>query len=186
MQPGEFMQVYAGNRAGANELAIDAGAAGKAVLDFLASTSLWTGSATDLLSELEAVADEKTRRLKGWPQSARTLSGQLKRLAPNLRGVGIEVGFGTAGRGQDKRRSITIAKVAESSVPTVPSVPGSHNQGAYGDDGDATGGDGDAAGTQGDIDANPYGARAGTHGDGGDDEIPAYSAESIDVPSEAF
>jgi hypothetical protein len=145
---GTFMVAYAGNRQAANDLAIESTPVGKVLLDFMAISSYWAGTATELLHELDHLADDRTRRLRTWPQTARMLSGALNRIAPNLRSIGVELDFGTTGRGRGKRRSITIRRIGESTVPTVPSVPTSEKQGSSGDAGDATGVDGDAAGTQ--------------------------------------
>jgi hypothetical protein len=83
----------------------------------------------------------ENRRLKTWPQTPRSLSGILKRLAPNLRVVGIDVDLtGHTGRGSSKRRSICLLRTSgESCVPTVPTVPNTGKQGKSGD----TGVDGD-------------------------------------------
>ena len=51
------------------------------------------GTATKLLEELSAAVDESTRKSKSWPSVGRVLSNSLRRLAPNLRAVGIDVKF---------------------------------------------------------------------------------------------
>jgi hypothetical protein len=51
-----------------------------------------------LLAELEKVADDRTRHRKEWPGSPRKLSGDLRRLAPNLRAAGIDVDFTKSGK----------------------------------------------------------------------------------------
>jgi hypothetical protein len=63
----------------------------------------WEGTAHQLLSDLTAVVDEKVTRQSDWPKNARSLSGTLRRLAPNLRAVGTDVAFG-----RGNRRLITI------------------------------------------------------------------------------
>jgi hypothetical protein len=130
MQPGAFMAAYDGNRTAGNELALEASPVGKIIMDFMATMSLWTGTATELLNELDALAGDRTKRSKGWPQTGRSLSGILKRLAPNLRAVGVDVNFGSTGRGREKRRTITLGKVGESSDPIAPtSEAGTHGDG---------------------------------------------------------
>ncbi len=49
----------------------------------------WKGTATDLLSELNALASQAQRRHKYWPQDATRLSSRLSRLEPTLRANGI-------------------------------------------------------------------------------------------------
>ena len=66
----------------------------------------WEGTATELLALLEDVADEKTRKQKAWPESARALSNALRRLAPNLRAAGIDLGFD--GRKHGGKRVIRV------------------------------------------------------------------------------
>ena len=163
MKPGEFMATYDGNRAAGNELAIEASPVGKVLMDFISVTSVWSGTATELLTELEAVADEKTKRLRGWPQTGRVLSGALKRLAPNLRAVGVEVELGRTRKG----RYITLGKVAESSVTSVTSVT---THGNHDDSEDQ----GDARVTQ-DLLPVTQGNPVNDAGDDDDDEIPSYS-----------
>jgi hypothetical protein len=175
LKTGEFLASYAGNRTAANELAIEASPIGKVLLDFMATTTYWTGTASELLAELDARVDEKANRQRGWPQTGRALSGALKRLAPNLRAVGLRVDFGSSGRGKGKRRNLTLGRIGENTVPTVPTVPNPEKQGSSGVDGDANGVDGDAVGTQNGGDVNPCSTTAGTHGDGGDAKVPPYS-----------
>jgi hypothetical protein len=116
LQPGEFMEIYAGNRAEGNELAIESNPVGKVVLDFMDDTSNWTGTATDLLANLDEFAGEKTKQQQGWPKSAQGLSGILKRLAPHLRAVGVDAQWPTRTK---NRRCIILRKVGESCVTTV-------------------------------------------------------------------
>ena len=175
LQPGAFMAAYDVNRTAGNELALESSPIGKAVLDFTTTTSYWTGTASELLAELDHQVGDRAARQKGWPQSGRSLSGILKRLAPNLRAVGVEVEFGSTGRGKDKRRNLILRRVGESCDPNDPNVPKPEKQGLLGDDGDDSGVNGDAKGTMNGIDANPCGTTMGAHGDDGDDEIPAYS-----------
>ncbi len=170
MRPGEFMSAYAGNRAAGNELAIEASPAGKPLIDFCATTPFWTGTATELLMELDRVADDKLKRVRGWPATGRALAGILKRLAPNLRAVGVDVEAGRTKRG----RFITLTrKVPESTVTTVTSVTGPLDTGE-------TGAGGDARVTRDDGWVTRENAENAA-GDGSDDEIPSYSAGLSDV-----
>lgn len=87
---GEFMRAYTRNRAAAHELVLEASPVA-GILRSMAETCDWEGTATELLGELNERADEGTRRLPSWPKTGRALAGALRRLAPNLRAVGIEV-----------------------------------------------------------------------------------------------
>ena len=50
----------------------------------------WSGTAAELWKELGDLVDEDIRHTKSWPAAPNALGGRLKRLAPALRGVGIE------------------------------------------------------------------------------------------------
>jgi hypothetical protein len=175
LDPGRFMVAYSGNREAGNDLALEASPVARAVRDFLAERSRWTGSAGDLLGELERLADDNTKRLKSWPKAPQALSGHLKRLAPNLRHVGVEVEFGHEGRGRGKRRVVALRKVAEKTVPIVPSVPIAGNAAPDGDAGDDEAHVGDGVGTIAGGDATRCLSTMGTHGDDGDDDLQPCS-----------
>ena len=64
-------------------------------------------TATELLVKLGDEVSNKTSELKAWPKSAQSLSAALRRLAPNLRAIGIEVDF----KRVSKRRTISIQKL---------------------------------------------------------------------------
>jgi len=95
---GTFADAHAENRASANDTAIEASVVGEVLRTFMASRASWEGTATELLGELEKIADERTRHRKAWPGSARKLSGDLRRIAPNLRAKGVRVEFKKSGK----------------------------------------------------------------------------------------
>jgi len=99
---GTFMAAYAGNRQEATDSALDADPVAGAVLDFMAGRDQWTGSATELWTALGELVDEGVRHTKAWPGAPNALTGRLKRLAPTLRGVGIEYGEDRSGRSRKK------------------------------------------------------------------------------------
>jgi len=101
---------------------ITARAAGATFITFIASVE-WTGAASDLLTELGKIVGEVARNRQDWPKSGRGLSGVLRRLAPNLRAVGIDVQFDTDGRGNNKRRIIVVRRFGNDIDPTDPTVP---------------------------------------------------------------
>jgi hypothetical protein len=82
---GTFMAAYQGNRESANEVALEASLVARPLLDLLEAQGEWSGSASELLQALEARISEPARKQPGWPKNPRSLSGHLKRLAPNLR-----------------------------------------------------------------------------------------------------
>ncbi|GIW78767.1 MAG: hypothetical protein KatS3mg105_0574 [Gemmatales bacterium] len=88
---GTFMEAYQGNRESANEVALEASVVARPLLDLLEERSEWIGSSGELLKVLEERLGDQVRRLAGWPKNPRSLSGHLKRLAPNLRAAGWTV-----------------------------------------------------------------------------------------------
>lgn len=120
-QPDTFLAAYKANRNELHELALEASVIAPTVRALIENHGVWEGTATDLLSELNRFADDNTRKQRGWPKNARSVSGYLRRITPNLRTVGIEVDFW---RQDDtgRTRMITITRRGDSSVPSVQSV----------------------------------------------------------------
>ncbi len=99
---GTFKAAYSKNRTEATKVALDASPVWIAIKSFLADKlGVWQGSAFDLLALLNArKANSAIPNLftaekpdPHWPTRAEDLSRSLKRLAPNMRMEGIEVGF---------------------------------------------------------------------------------------------
>jgi hypothetical protein len=82
---GAFLATYECNLASANEVALEASVIAQPLLGLLEQQRQWEGSSAELLKSLEARLGDPVRQPKGWPKGPRGLSGQLKRLAPNLR-----------------------------------------------------------------------------------------------------
>ena len=122
-KPGTFLSAYAGNRRAGHELAIESSLVGKAVLDFVEKKAFWHGSATDLLNKLGEWVDDKTLKAHGWPQQGSALSGVLKRLAPNLRALGVDVEIGRESGGRRQRFIELKRKQGEKIVPKRPERP---------------------------------------------------------------
>ncbi|MHC4661129.1 MAG: bifunctional DNA primase/polymerase [Planctomycetota bacterium] len=125
---GTFMNAYTENKASANETAIEASIIGPVLLSFMRDEAYWQGTASDLLEELEITAGEKTIKRKGWPKAANRLSGKLRRIAPNLRAIGIDIQF-IQTSDKSRKRMIYITKTenipktsSESSEPTEDGV----------------------------------------------------------------
>ena len=110
---GAFTDAYAGNRADAVEVALDASPICPLLLNVAAAG--FEGTATELLASLGAElvgrlgenGAEKAQRAKDWPRNARALRAELDRIAPNLRALGYDV---THNRdGHDRRRTVTLS-----------------------------------------------------------------------------
>lgn len=111
---GSFLQVYFGNRQEAHENALDASPIAVAIQRLMTSDRHWQGTATKLLEELEKLVDEKTIKSRAWVRNARSLGKALTRLAPDLRGIGIEV---TSDR-TNSSRVITIERTVTQTSQT--------------------------------------------------------------------
>jgi hypothetical protein len=82
----------------------------------------WSGTAEALLELLSGQVTERTRTARTWPASPRGLAGILRRLAPDLRRSGIEVGEPTrTGHGRQRVWDIvrTVRTVRESADQPV-------------------------------------------------------------------
>jgi hypothetical protein len=101
-EPGSFMAAYAGNRQEATDSALDADPVAGAILRLMHNRDEWTGSATELWTALNELVDEGVRHTKTWPGAPNALTSRLKRLAPTLRGIGIEYGEDRSGRTRKK------------------------------------------------------------------------------------
>lgn len=123
LSPGQFLAAYEANRDAGNEVALETSPVGKAVLELVQERGEWSGTATELLRELESKVDDGIRGLKSWPSAPRTLSNQVKRLAPNLREAGSDVEFHRTGRRGS--RTITLRRREERAgiSPSASSAP---------------------------------------------------------------
>jgi hypothetical protein len=90
----EFLRAYERNRGSVNDVALEGSLIAEPVR-LLAGGDAdgpgFQGTASELLEQLEPLAGDEVIRRKGWPGSAKALSSALKRIAPNLRAVGVEV-----------------------------------------------------------------------------------------------
>jgi hypothetical protein len=97
----DVLMAYAGVRDAAHELTLEASPVGSIVRALAEQQDNWCGTASELLTALDALAGEKIPKQKTWPKNGRALGNLLRRLAPTLRAVGIDVVFD---RESDKAR----------------------------------------------------------------------------------
>jgi hypothetical protein len=152
---GAFIDAYLGNRNAANELALESSPAAAMVLAFMAHHELWEGTLAELLAALDKMADDKTKKLRDWPTKPRALSGQLRRVAPNLRAAGLTVTFGPHRRTGSPVRLEQACK-RRSPSPTVTRSSRPNPLRDKGNDG-GDGGDGELQGRSGEGDSPPHG-----------------------------
>ena len=175
-ESGSFVRAYTMNREGANELTLEASPVAAAIrlLDDI------TGTATELLAKLTVSIDEKTRALKNWPKDGRSLSNALRRLAPNLAAIGVEVTFENPSRKTGGRRLIAITRRASTDTspsPSTPSTPNEQNQGFSGDDNEDHGDDRRDVPSPAATPKNSTKVEVGGCGDDGDARDPGLGDE---------
>ena len=73
----------------------------------------WEGSASELLAELELEVREKVRASRYWPGMPAQLANRLRRAAPGLHQIGIEVEFGDRASTKDRKRLVVIRRRGE-------------------------------------------------------------------------
>ena len=102
---GTFMKAYTANRDEAVVSVVESDSVALTVSTFMRALQEWNGTATDLLGVLAAAADDRIAKSKTWPENARALSGRLRRAAPFLRKLGIEIAFT-----RDTSRIVTLTR----------------------------------------------------------------------------
>jgi len=112
LEPGAFLLAYGSNRADANGLALEACVLAPAIQDFASARHVWEGTAQELLDELEQMdGSDKLKSRRDWPKNPQGLGKRLRRIAPNLRRIGIEVDF-DRGSGKARKRMIRLLKAS--------------------------------------------------------------------------
>ena len=116
-ESGTFLAAYDRNRLDAHDLALDAASITASLKDLVKSAD-WQGTATALLAKLTSMAGETVTRRKDWPAAPNVLSGQLKRLAPDFRAIGIEIDCDAREPGTGVR-SISIRRIGPQETVTI-------------------------------------------------------------------
>ncbi|MBX3400817.1 MAG: hypothetical protein KF873_18940 [Gemmataceae bacterium] len=101
---GEFLTAYTENVGKGTTLALEQYPFVVYLRQFAAQKAPWQGSATDLLKELNRLAQGSQDRLsRSWPSHASFLSNTLIRLAPALKAAGVVIDRGRDFGGQRER-----------------------------------------------------------------------------------
>lgn len=120
----QFLMRYMENRREAGITTLEASLLAAAIIALMETTGEWQGTAHDLLDELDAQADEETRRkrerTRAWPKTPRGLAGELRRLAPALRQHGIAIEF--ARTGHERQRIILLMREHGGTEPSASSA----------------------------------------------------------------
>jgi len=99
-QEGKFMAAYRENIKDAQGIALESSIVATALQRFMKDRKSWTGTASELLSELNNEVTPDQRRRKAWPKTPNFLANQLRRAEANLLSLGLQVTFS---RGKTKR-----------------------------------------------------------------------------------
>jgi len=83
---GSFLAAYARNRAESNTAAIEAAVIGPYLMELMAERpdGGWSGTATELLDEINRLAPDTVSKQRSWSKRANHLTGKLRSIAPNL------------------------------------------------------------------------------------------------------
>lgn len=110
----EFLQAYLNNQDTANEEALSSHPVAAAVIAFMKNRSTWSASVSELLKELEDVAEREriNTNVKTWAKDANVLSKRLKEVKSNLEEIGITYDIRHAGN----YKKITLQKKGNASV----------------------------------------------------------------------
>jgi hypothetical protein len=116
LAPNTILAAYRKNREAAVELSLEASVVAQAVIGYMTNWPAGIeGTATEVLTALQERLASKPPQ--GWPKGPQPFAGKLRRVAPNLRAIGIDVRFGREG----KRRYISIHWQEGSGRSTEPS-----------------------------------------------------------------
>jgi len=125
VEPGTFMAAYSGKRDASDALAVEMSPVGPSLRKFVADKRSWKGDAKTLLHELSTrgYSDFETRERVDWPRTPKGMSEALRRVAPNLRAIGVDVEYG--GRiGKSRKRIIVLRKSGKGpAAPTAKTKP---------------------------------------------------------------
>ncbi|QEN91161.1 hypothetical protein FZC33_15970 [Labrys sp. KNU-23] len=106
-EAGAFQTAYRDNRRDAADSAFAADPVATAIADLMQTrTEPWIGTATELLSAIADFASETIKRTRSWPVTAQGLGNRLDRIAPLLRGRGLQIE-----RRHSGVRTVTIAHI---------------------------------------------------------------------------
>ena len=109
MKPGEALTAYQYNRAETHNLALESSPLYEPVAEL--AQEGFSGTVTELHARLSSMMSEGVRRSVRWPKAPNALGNALRRMASNLRAVGIEIQFSRADiRG---RRVVSLVSASE-------------------------------------------------------------------------
>ena len=124
---GSFSDAYKNNRTNIVEMSVQGSVVGNILTTWFEDMVFWEGTPTELLAELEEVAEEKIKKLKEWPPDATRLGRRITQISSFMRRCGIDIQVDRS----KKKRLYRITK--QNSVTSVTSVTDQKDQGVMGD-----------------------------------------------------
>ena len=137
----KFLDAYYRNIDLQIEEAIASNPVGTTITKFIENKQEWKGTATELLKELEAIADEVKINTshKSWPKAPNILSRRINEVKTNLREIGIVIENSDARDLKTKVKTIEIRKVSLLPLPSLPAENCAQIAGDIGNDIDGKG-----------------------------------------------
>jgi hypothetical protein len=114
LKDGDFMKVFNQSREQSRQVVIESSPVGEVIVRLMESYPIpqsWTGTASQLLKELEKHTDDATYRSRFFPKASNLLSRQLKRLTPDLQAVGISINESRLHGGTRQRAYVNYTNV---------------------------------------------------------------------------
>jgi hypothetical protein len=111
---GAFLEAYGTNQREAMDLTLATSLLSRAVRTLVDRTERWEGSYLDLLDVLRTIETTHAHTAE-WPNTPKKLSAELRRLAPALRIVGVDIKFHSDGESGSRepgtgRRTVVLRK----------------------------------------------------------------------------
>ena len=132
----EFISAFTENRVEADRVVVETSPIGPTLL-LLLENGLWSGTASKLREALVGLADDATKRASGWPKNDKEMGHRIRRLAPSLRAIGVEVELDERDTSRQRNRLISLWKTpaitSETSTSSEP-VPSDIEAGDSGGD----------------------------------------------------
>ncbi|MDF1552457.1 MAG: hypothetical protein P1P84_05310 [Deferrisomatales bacterium] len=123
-EPGTFLRAFEENRLLAVASALDDDPVAQGIAALARREGFWHGRASDLLQELRGLVPRHLRKSSVWPKDGRLLSLHLRRNAPGILSLGVEINFDLNIGGMKRVIEVKWASTAEAGEFQAPSTRG--------------------------------------------------------------
>jgi hypothetical protein len=128
-ESGTFLERLLENKAHGHEIAMESSPVAVAIGNLLNIkwNAEWSGTPTELLEALNQITDDQTRRKSLWPATPRSLGKALKRVAPNLRAMGVNVKKGErTDKSGSRKYIVSRCSTEQDKTPETPEMDKAH------------------------------------------------------------